>query len=330
MPKVADKLAFALSSSEALSRALYKRVFDRLYITDAVASGFTLDDVDVRRRDTARDLEALAICDFDYGADQVRACPPFLSPLPRPGLPSAILCGARTPDMLRRIRAVARDQRAHIAISTAPQPAFPLLPNRAEVMGENAQALRTFATAAGIALLDRPAAELLLARAATVDAYLAGREWRPATEPNWTRTDFDPRELRFTRPHGDGSSLRCFAHPQLVHQREHLFFEGGRAARVDRDWGRYCALARAGRGVFRFDSARALFFVPVTVPLPRIYARALVLCSGFAAEEVADAGVGPHRVFVRVPKAYAESVATKLQQALAPMTYSRPLRGAHD
>ncbi|MEO8381595.1 MAG: hypothetical protein ABI779_18180 [Acidobacteriota bacterium] len=331
MPKAADKLAFAVSSSDAVSRAQYKRVFDRLYITDAVTAGFNLDDVDRYRRDVARDLEALGVCDFLYREDRVRACSPYLSALPRAGLPAVILTGARTPDLLRRLKTVAKQRRAVVLMTACDQPAFPLLPNRVEVQAATVEALREFASTADVPFLEAPAARLLLGHAASIDTYLAARRWQPrAEEPNWMREDFDPAVLHFTRAGSATTRLSSYMHPQLRHLREHFFVEGDAVASVDRDWGRFCALARAGRNALHYDASQAALFVPVTIPLPRIYARALTLCSGFAPQEVHDPMIGTCRAFLRVPTAYVALLGMKLQQRIVPVSFPHPLRGAHD
>lgn len=332
MPRVPDKLAFALSSGDAVTRAQYKRVFDRLYVTDGVRAGLPLDAGDHFRRDTVRDLEALGTCDFLYDEDRVRACAPFLSPLPRPGLPAAILVGGRTPEMLRRLRALARQRRPNVLMTACPQVAFPLLPNRVDLQAVSVDALHELGQAAGIPLLEVPAPALLLTHVASIESYVASRQWRPFSEPNWIRGDFDTARACFSRPRMDSASprLSVYTHPHLQHQVEHFLIDEERAALVDRDWGRFCILAQSGRDVLLYDAAQRALFVPVTTPLPKLYARALTLCSGFAPQEVRDSAHGAFRVFVRVPQAYADLAATKLQQHLSPVPFRYVLRGGHD
>jgi hypothetical protein len=334
MPKAADKLAYALSSCDSTTRQQYKRLFDRIYLADAATLGFQLDDVARIRRETGRNLEALGLCDFTYGEeDAIYPCEPHFAVLPRAGLPAAVLTGARTPASVARIRALARTRRATVVLAASPQPEFPLLPSRILIQAATLDDLRDFATAAGVRLLDLPAAGVLLGHASDIGGYVESRTWRAhREEPTWKRDDFAVATLQFRGTLDAAVALRLsqYTHPRFAHRREHVLIRGGTAAIVDRDWGKFAALAAAGLSVLRYDAARALLFVPVATPLPRILARAVVACSGFAPQMTnhPDAGLG--RLFVRVPHEYATMLAAKVSQTLTAISFPHPIRGAHD
>src|SRR3954447_10934131 len=163
MPKAADKLAYALSSARRTARQQYKRLFDRIYLADAATLGLRLDDVSLLRRETARNLEALALCDFVYGEDDgIYPCKPHLAILPRAGLPAATLTGARTPALVGRIRALARARRATIAFAAAPQPALALLSSRILIPATTRDSLRASGDVAKTPRLDFPVTALWL------------------------------------------------------------------------------------------------------------------------------------------------------------------------
>ncbi|MFX0108245.1 MAG: hypothetical protein ACFE7R_08180, partial [Candidatus Hodarchaeota archaeon] len=68
----------------------------------------------------------------------------------------------------------------------------------------------------------------------------------------------------------------------LNQQRVHWLWKGTLAAEVNRDWGRYIALANHVVNILIYDKLRNHLSVPEYVPLPRFFARALTLCSGIA------------------------------------------------
>jgi hypothetical protein len=334
MPRSADKLAYALSSCASTARQQYKRLFDRIFLADATPLGFELDDVEHLRRETARNLEALGVCDFVYGEDNsILPCEPHLSLLPRAGLPAAVLVGSRTPSMMARVRALARSRRTTILLTITPQPAFALLPSRVVLQAVSLGSLKDVADALGVRLLEIPAAGPLLAHASSVDAYVASRAWQPhREEPTWRREDFDAARLRFRGTAHPSAALRLseYTHPRLAHRREHVLVRGIEGARVDRDWGKYVLLAATTRKVLRYDATLAVLFAPVATPLPSIYARAMVACSGFAPQMIEHEETGRGRVFTRVPIEYAAALASKLSQELQPISIPDSLRGAHD
>jgi hypothetical protein len=332
MSRSPDKLAYALCATATTSRQHYKRVFDQLYATDAAAAGFQLDDVERHRRETARNLEALGICDFQYHPkDIIEPLPPHLTLAPRAGLPSAILSGARTPALIAKIRTAARGERA-IAVTVRLQPAFPLLPRRHEIRGADRDALRRFAARVDIPLVETPVAGILLGYALTIETYVSRLKWQDLSpDISWRRDDFDTAQIRFsTTPVTASTRLSQYSHPHLLHRREHFLLVEGRSALVDRDWGRYVALARSKTNVLRYDEAQKALFVPGAAPLPRIFARALTACAGLAPQSLRHALTGWVRVFVGVPAEYAHVLATKLGQEISHITFPNPIRGADD
>jgi hypothetical protein len=320
MSRSCNKLAFAISSSESLSLKNFRRVFDRLYVTDAVAMGFELDAVRTHRNTTIRNLVALAICDFVNGEpSQVRACTPHLALIPSASLPAAILAGARTPAILARVKSIVRANPDGATLEVTQQRASPLLPSRVRVLATSVDVLRTIADMVHLSLAVPCPAETLAGFAVDLDAYIGSLAWRRhQSEPNWHRRDFDVLNLRFSslRKSDDSWRLSEFVHPSLNHRRAHILIDGPREATASRDWGRYVVLSKAGRHVLRYDANSAAFMVPIGVPLPSIFARTLAICSGFAPTQVDIAGAGGFEAFVRVPLSIARTVARKLNQDL--------------
>jgi hypothetical protein len=79
------------------------------------------------------------------------------------------------------------------------------------------------------------------------------------------------------------------------------------------------ALQRAGFGVLYFDFSLNLLAIPRTVPLPRLLARSVSLCSGSIAHPLRSRLGKRHLDFVvyeLVPQVVAEVVAAKVGQEL--------------
>lgn len=324
MPRSADKLAFALSSTSTLTRQKYQRLFEHLYVSDAASAGWPLDEVATWRREVARLLENLGICDFFYAEDRLSACPPALTRLPEAGLPSAILTGARTPTLLQELRAAVRASEGQVELTVTPQPAFPMLPNRVVVRAVTLDRLRECAAQVSVSV-HGVTAHALLGQAVTLDAYLRDRRREPATElAGWSREDFDPTAVHWSTPTVARVRLTMYKHPQK-RGREFYLVDGGEMQNVDPAWGRYAILAHAGKSVLGYDAAEGVLIVPAGARLPAIFERGLTLLSGIAPQPIKHEDAFSH-AFVRVSGRDAAVVAEKLRQHLSPITCPATVR----
>jgi hypothetical protein len=314
-----DRLAFALATPESLSRQYFRKVFDHLYITDAVPAGYRLEDIDRHRRATESDLEALSVCDFERDARRaVHSCPPFLGLLPHAGFPAAVLFGARTPSIRRQLLEATRQHRHAAVMRVVRQPGFPLLPRRVRIQAQDLPALRAIARASSIPLVETAPSWLLLSYAQSVETQAATLPWRPgAPLLNWLRDDFDVLALSF-RGVSPETSLRLtrYRRPDRAHRRIYYLIDGERSAEVDPRWARYYMLHRCKQKVLQYDERLATILLPLSLPLPRLLARGLVACSGFVPQEVPARDGRRFRAFVQVPQSHAELLARKLGQEL--------------
>jgi hypothetical protein len=180
--------------------------------------------------------------------------------------------------------------------------------------------------------VEPPVAGILLGYALGIEPYVARLKWQDLSpDVSWRRDDFDTTQLRFSTTRVTASTtLSQYSHPHLLHRREHFLVVEGRSALVDRDWGRYVALARFKTNVLRYDDAQKALFVPGAAPLPRIFARALTACSGLAPQSFRHSLTGWVRVFVGVPAEHAHVLAAKLGQEITQITFPNPIRGVDD
>lgn len=333
MPRSTDKLAFALATPEPLSRQYFRKVFDHLYLTDAVPAGYRLEDIDWHRRATESDLEALSICDFEFGDHQiVHSSPPFLGLLPHAGFPAAVLFGARTPSTRRQLLAAVRQHRNATAMKVTRQPGFPLLPRRFRIQAKDLPALRAVAQAASIPLVETAPSWLLLCYAYSVEMQAAALPWRKGVpDLNWHRDDFNTLALAF-KGASSATSLRLtrYRHPQQAHRRVYYLVDGEQWAEVEPEWARYYVLHRCKQNVLLYDERLAIALLPSTLPLPRLLARGLVACSGLLPQEVPAHDGRRLRAFVQVPRSHAELLARKLGQQLTRTRLAEPPRDIND
>jgi hypothetical protein len=333
MPKSTDKLAFALATPEPLSRQYFRGVFDHLYLTDAAPAGYSLDDIDRYRRATELNLEALSICDFEFRDRQtVHSCPPYLGLLPQAGFPTAALFGARTPFTLGKLLRIGRENRHAASVTVKGQPGFPLLPNRVRIEARDLPTLRAIAQAASMPFLEATVSWLLLSHAHSVEEYTTALTWAEGTpDLNWRRNDFGALTLSFGPVLADAPlHLSRYLHPQQEHRQVFYLVDGGRSAEVEPAWARYYILHRFGQNVLMYDERLGVVLLPPALPLPRLLARGLVACSGFAPQEVTLPSGRAYRAFVQVPQSHVDLLARKLGQTLARTRLLQPPRVTND
>lgn len=329
-----EQLLYVVSALREMSWPVFKRNFDLLQEKSASAPR---DDemggasINLRRWQAARTLDALGHCDlmFDDKGDSVCVTPTLLARLPLAGPPQAVLCGPRSSETIAQIHSACEKNSARLTLQVAPQgKGQDFTPARVHLTGESVGDLEEAARSLGICFVHEPPAWVLLKMSGTLDDYLASRTWR-AGELNWQRRrDFDWRRLQFRFEQQKQDKVRL-TYYQEKYQHEYWLWKGEKRARVERDWGRYAVLHHAGVNVLIYDERHRLLMVPASVPLPRLLARALTLCSGFAAPFVSVERVAnPRHVAWRSPEQHgfniyrgisakiAEEVAKKLGQLL--------------
>jgi hypothetical protein len=92
---------------------------------------------------------------------------------------------------------------------------------------------------------------------------------------------------------------------------------------VDPDWGRFAILSKAGRNVIHYERVAAILALPAAIPLPKLLARTLCLCSGLVPRIISGSAVTGSavnvplfRLYLNVPPEFAQIVAGKLDQML--------------
>jgi hypothetical protein len=154
-------------------------------------------------------------------------------------------------------------------------------PTAIHLEATDAELLGEVARRSGIEFVAEPPAWQMLQCSGSIAEYEEHLEWNADPDPAWPRKDFDPDALTFRIAPRTGDRLSSFQDPQTRRQ-IHRLWRSGRAATIDRDWGRWLHLKDLGRSILRFDEAGQALSAPATVPFPPLLGRALALCSGFA------------------------------------------------
>ena len=244
-------------------------------------------------------LADLGHIDIDRASGRWSASPAVINYLP-PRSMQSVLCGGRTLEVARRVRAVAEsDDGAAVELQRIQQDGGP----SAWVIVGTREATTAFAALVEIPFID-DAADRIANRLATIQTLLGpGSNVRGGGDSILV---FDADDLAYrTVRDPDRPGLYKIAGaggPRFVYAPRPGYYHD-----VDPRLGTYLELSRQDRPVLRY--VRGDLWVPRYLPLPDAHRRCLTLCSGFLPGSEGD--------FVRyeaVPKVIADQVARSLGQ----------------
>jgi hypothetical protein len=323
-----DFLLHVISASREIKWRAFADAFDILYQNSVGPSSGMIGQIGYERRRTARVLDALGHCDAIYSESggSLYIAPPVLARLPYLGFPQAVLCGARGPDTVVAIKRAREGLGKRFDYEVDSQSTKnPCIPQRIWIEGESATVLEGLSRYLGISYADIPISCGLLDFAGNLQEYLDSCDWSTGGDINWPRHDFDIERLQFKTRYVSLNAMRLsrYDNPITTIPRIYLWKNDSKA-QVDVDWGRYAVLSHHGSNVIIYDSRQMLLAVPAGVPLPKLLARAVVLCSGYASRFVPRQEFrieSPEQrgfdVFCGVPSSIAHTVSLKLGQSLA-------------
>lgn len=318
-----DRLLYALSAKVDLSWSSFKKLFELLCGSHLVPAD--LQDAGLVRYETVRGFDALGHVELDLGSSlRIYAAPPALALLPGAGIPEAVLAGARSPRSMDEWREQAHPYGSRLELDVQPQKdSSGKFPSRASVKAESLEDLRSFAKDIHVDFQGIPASWRILNFAGSLREFLADSEWQRSEKLNWEERQFNPVELRFSTAPADGpNTLIKYIHPSRQYP-IYFLWRGAEAARTDPDWGRFAILSSAGRNVIHYERSSGTLLLPASIPLPRLFGRALCLCSGFVPRLIpsslivnSEATTPLMRLYGNVPREFAQIVAEKLNQQL--------------
>lgn len=313
-----DLLLYVLSSKREISWPVFKRVFDSL----AARELLKYENAPVARNIILRAFDSLGHCEVVGDSEGLRI---VISPSALVRLPTsasiAVLCGSRSPETIDVVRIAAAKFQLTVEAMAHPGELSPLLPQRVVLHARTDSSLSDFAESLRIAFTSIPPAHALACMSVTLNQISAALEWKKAPELRWPSADFDPEHNCFTRSQDGRRTFRLTRYLDPVKNIfRYYIWNSDECAAIDADWGRYLALQKADFNVLYFDSTTHLLAMPKALPLPRLLARAVVLCSGSSPRTLLkSAGREPtdFAVYELVPSSIAELVAAKLGQDLS-------------
>jgi hypothetical protein len=320
-----DKLLYAISTLGNLPLYKYYKIYDNLY-SPGTATGIEKDsDYTKLRLYFLRLLSALGHCEWD--SRSVFVCPPTLVLLPTSGLPKAVLTGARTPKLIKKLEKFQREKKNEVFILQVEQSnGKVVLPRAIYIEAINTRHLVEIASAANINYsLEVPAAwSLVNFSSGTEDIFnsLVFTKWY---EPRWKKLSFSPEDLLFKQyyePPAEGLKLAAYKDP-VSQQLQYWIWDRDTAAYVNREWGQQLVLANQNIRVLIYDKRHHRLALPSTSPLPTLLARAATLCTGLAPHTICiEEKVGDIRpgiildMYGGITPPLAEVVSKKLGQKL--------------
>jgi hypothetical protein len=326
MYEAQSSLLNVISAKGEISWAEYKKLYDDLYSALILSNDLGEANVNFKRSQTARALDALGHCDLEFSKDaqRVLAAPPFLGRLPEAGLPKATLVGSRLPRTVIRLKELVKKWRGRLRVKLDKQPDdYVLAPLRVVVETDHVKDLSDLAESMGVKFENEPAAWSVINFSSSLSEYMATLSWLRRRDLNWPRSDFNLDTLVYGRAQRQNGDMRLSRYVDPTRNVDlYLLWKGDECAEVDRDWGRYAALQLAGVNVVRYSFEQFEFTMPSSVPLPKLIARSLTLCSGLlpvvpsTSESTPDLRYSTS-VYSGIPPAIAELAAAKIGQTIA-------------
>ena len=328
---MSNLLIYAISTKGKLSYEQFNNLFSHVYMS---SDSDSIEQININQKQkTIRILESLGYCEFDFKKRKVYVCKPSLVLLPSFGLPKALLTGARTPQLVNKVRESIRECREKALIENKNHSSENnVIPNSIYIRASKKRVLESIAEQSGIFCdLSSPAAWKLANLSTEISYILDVLQFEERTGLNWDKRIFDIERLMFSRfpVREERIQLIEYRHP-VNKQLYHWLWIDGKAAEVARDWGRYAILSKTDHNVLIYNKFTFNLAVPVSVPLPCLLARSAALCSGkppyYALIDNGNCqnpSDGHYQVYSDVFPKIAHMIANKLNQKLITKNFIR-------
>lgn len=270
-----------------------------------------------------RQLQSLGFCDCDSEGEKIFVCPPEFVLLYSNHIPRVMLVGARTPKLISQIKeAVEKRKDKFIILNITQQKDSEHgtidLPEHIEITALHESDFKEIANECGIACsIRQPVCYSTLRFSAPIVFFNRNLKFKISTEINWDKRIFDCDKLIFAQHKLNLASKRLVEYTNPINnQKMYLFWKSGAAAEVNPEWGRYLILKEQKRNIIAYSPSKRELYVPITVPLPTVLARAATMCSGKIAYKTC-LNEKEFLVYKNVPDLIAYKIAEKLGQELS-------------
>ena len=322
---MSNDLIYAMSTSGSMNIDRFSELFRYVYYPYASQNE---DQIDINaKQQTIRILDSLGYCEFDFDKRSVYMCRPSLVLIPSFGLPKALLAGARTPNLVQKLKRAVNDRRNKAKMKYKQHSVNnAAIPATICIEATDKAVIQDIAEQSGISCdVTSPAGWRIADLSETIVGVKNSLHFASRVEPEWSKRTFNFERLVFTGYAGKESDMLLteYIHP-FTKQYYHWIWKDGKAAHTDRDWGRYLALECSESNILMFDEKQFRLAVPVTVPLPCLLSRAAALCSGIPPSTVFSCSTKtggvpaghPMQVYSSVTPEIAKLIASKLNQKL--------------
>lgn len=307
-----NELLLWLSARKDGSWRQFRSAIERLDLAGGVANEAASLPLHLR---VCFNLERLAHVEFNSAGNEKdwRIVPPVLALSGDKSRPTGILCGARTPRLLQRVREAANGLAWECSQETD-------CPDILRIRGADAGALMAAANRAGILCQpDAPAALLWqLPRIGSLAAFR--REPLPASGKEWSvqHLIIEKRTAKWqttTLKDANASGAQGLFRFTRYQTPQYYLREGRETFALPDAIGKYYLLSRRGRRVLKYDRKQHSLAVPAIFRPPLLAERALILCSGFP-PSVSEVHGRPMLAYREIPEEIAGMAAEILRQDL--------------
>lgn len=224
-----------------------------------------------------------------------------------------ILCGARGAGALDELAKISADHRIRVQITQSRHPQSHFMPTKIGFVFQDESDAQQLAAASSIHISPAAAAWGLACLAYSMKDFESSLQWRSRS--------ISPAQLRFYSPSrmlfeeasgGDDAGLA----QTVGSSPSYYIVEREREAPVlDLDYARYWSHSKQGVACVQHDLRRRLLAVPERLPLPRLFARSLCLCTGQIPGRSDGRFLRTKRashIFAGIPEEIASKIADKL------------------
>lgn len=326
MAESGNQLLQFLSSRTSLSWGNFKKLYN--YYGNQIFSQSPERYVSSRQT-LVRSWEALGFCDFIFEDNNARVniCDPSIVILPTPTKSyylEAILCGSRNLELVRKLKKAAIQQKVKVyePLESNNETSF-LLPNRISLEAESLDQLKKIAQTLDIYFSCIPLAWQLVNYIGSINDYIEQLVWETNFPLNWECETFNAQSYGFIQSSNLNEVLVRYKNP-ITSQWQFYILSGDQRALVNGDYGRYIAIQKAHQNVIAYDANKECLITKMFLPLPKLYARSLALCSGFYPQsknlsQLNNMTDDKYLVWERIPENFAQIIAMKLGQELKPV-----------
>ncbi len=270
-----------ISTRGEISFEEFRKIINELYLKDA-DDNISLKEYSIQ---LLYYLDALGHCEFDFESRKVFACQPILALIPGMGSLNAVLAGARGSQMMKKIKGIEEKYKDCLSIHIIKQEREGIiLPDAVIFETLDELVFNEVACILGVQYAGKiPVAWVIANGSCDIGESFDRAEEYKGNKLNWTCRRFNSNKLSFQKYVSEDILPQLFEYTNPVSQKKvYLYVGDDNMKKVERDWGRYYLLNKFDKHVLVYDSRKHVLAVPGYVPLPKLLARALTLCSGLA------------------------------------------------